>query len=89
MLHTISNSTIDTEMINPNDAVLLWQNGVILAIKDHPILNAILAKTSHCYVLNNDIFARGLMRLIDERVSIIDMKMVISITEKYSPQLIW
>ncbi|WP_392559054.1 sulfurtransferase complex subunit TusB [Orbus mooreae] len=89
MLHTISDSAIDIELITPNDAVLFWQNGVILTIKDNVILNAILAKTTLCYVLDNDIMARGLAPLIDPRLTIIDMEMVVSLTEHHYPQMKW
>ncbi|WP_392563491.1 sulfurtransferase complex subunit TusB [Orbus wheelerorum] len=89
MLHTVSNSNIDIELINADDAVLFWQNGVILAIKNNQQLITILAKTSHCYVLDNDIIARGLTPLIDERITIINMDEVIALTERYYPQMKW
>lgn len=89
MLHTISNSVIDIELIGPNDAVLFWQNGIVLATKDNAILSKILTKTSHCYALNDDIIARGLSSLIDENITIIDMKGIISLTTLYYPQIKW
>jgi len=30
------NSNIDIDLIDANDAVLFWQNGVLLALKDNP-----------------------------------------------------
>lgn len=89
MLHTVSNSSIDVDLVNMNDAVLFWQNGVILAIKDNPILMAILAKTPHCYALDNDILARGLMSLVDSQVTVVSMLDVISLTELHHPQMKW
>lgn len=89
MLHTISNSAIDIELISPNDAVLFWQNGVALALKDSSILKHISAKTKLCYGLDNDITARGLAHLIDPKLIIIDMNTVISLTEKHYPQMKW
>lgn len=89
MLHTISNTHIDVDLINTNDTVLFWQNGVILAIEGNPILMAILAKTSQCYALDNDILARGLTQLTDRRITIIDMAKVVLLTEHNHPQIKW
>lgn len=88
-LHTIANNTIDVDMIRPDDAVLFWQNGVILALSDNAILNKIIEKTQNCYILDNDIIARGLTHLIDAQVKIIDMKQVINLTVQYYPQMAW
>lgn len=88
-LHTIANNTIDVDMIRSNDAVLFWQNGVILALSDNAILNKIIEKTQNCYILDNDIIARGLTHLIDSQVKIIDIKQVINLTVQYYPQMAW
>ncbi|RKS84487.1 tRNA 2-thiouridine synthesizing protein B [Orbus hercynius] len=89
MLHTIANSTIDIDLINANDAVIFWQNGVILTMNNTPILQAILTKTDHCYALDNDITARGLTSLIDSRVKIVNMDKVVALTACYYPQMKW
>lgn len=89
MLHTISNSTIDIERINSDDAVVFWQNGVTLALKNHLQLDAILAKTQHCYVLDNDVMARGLYPLLDSRVTMIDMSTIVTLSATYYPQMKW
>lgn len=89
MLHTISNSTIDIERINSHDAVVFWQNGVTLALKNHILLNAILAKTGHCYVLDSDVVARGLNPLLDSRVTIVDMSTIVTLSATYYPQMKW
>lgn len=89
MLHTVSNSNIDVSLVNINDTVLFWQNGVILAIKDNPILMAILAKTSNCYALDNDILARGLTQLIADQIAVVSMADVVSLTEIHHPQMKW
>ena len=92
MLHTIATpnqSTIDTTLISAQDAVLFWQNGVIMCCQDNPTLNAILQNTHHCYVLDNDINARGLGDLIDSRVKIINLQQVIDLTVNYFPQMNW
>ena len=50
MLHTIATanqSTIDPMLISAQDAVLFWQNGVIMCCQDNPTLNTILQNTHH------------------------------------------
>ena len=92
MLHTIATanqSTIDPKLISAQDAVLFWQNGVIIACQNNPILNAILQNSQNCYVLDNDINARGLGELIDSRVKIINMRQIVDLTVNYFPQMNW
>ncbi|PXZ06950.1 sulfurtransferase complex subunit TusB [Gilliamella apicola] len=92
MLHTITTanqSIIDPKLISAQDAVLFWQNGVIIACQNNPILNTVLQNTQHCYVLDNDINARGLKEQIDPRVKIINMQQVVDLTVNYYPQINW
>ena len=92
MLHTITTanqSIIDPKLISAQDAVLFWQNGVIIACQNNPILNAVLQNTQNCYALNNDINARGLKERIDPRVKIINMQQVVDLTVNYYPQINW
>ncbi|QYN41238.1 sulfurtransferase complex subunit TusB [Gilliamella sp. ESL0443] len=92
MLHTITTnnqSTIDPTLISAQDAVLFWQNGVIIACQNNPILKAILQNTQNCFVLDNDINARNLASLIDPRVEIISMQQVVDLTVNYFPQMNW
>lgn len=92
MLHTITTnnqSTIDLTLISAQDAVLFWQNGVIIACQNNPILKAILQNTQNCFVLDNDINARNLASLIDPRVKIISMQQVVDLTVNYFPQMNW
>ncbi|XKM13669.1 sulfurtransferase complex subunit TusB [Orbaceae bacterium ac157xtp] len=89
MLHTISGSNIDVELVSETDVVLFWQDGVILALKSSPILSKILAKTAHCYVLDNDLIARGLTSLVDDRVQVIAMSEVVKLTGDFFPQMKW
>ncbi|WP_294845112.1 sulfurtransferase complex subunit TusB [uncultured Gilliamella sp.] len=92
MLHTISTanqSIIDTQLISDQDAVLFWQNGVMLARQHIPLLDEIVKKTPYCFALDSDIAARGLIALIDARISIINMQQTVELTAKYHPQLNW
>ncbi|MCX8656274.1 sulfurtransferase complex subunit TusB [Gilliamella sp. B2894] len=92
MLHTISTanqSTVNTQFISQHDAVLFWQNGVIIALKNNPLLDDIIEKTAHCYIINNDIQARGLLPFIDPRVKIINMQQTVELTAINYPQMNW
>lgn len=92
MLHTISTdnqSIIDPQLICAQDAVLFWQNGVFVALQNTPVLNAILEKTQHCYILDNDITARGLDPFIDKRLHIINLQQMVELTVQYFPQMNW
>ena len=92
MLHTITTanqSIIDPKLISAQDAVLFWQNGVIIACQNNLILNAVLQNTQLCYALDSDISARGLKEQIDPRVEIINMQQVVDLTVNYYPQINW
>lgn len=88
-LHTIANTTIDINLILPNDIILFWQNGVILTLRDNAIIKQIKTITPHCYALESDLAARGLTQLVDSEIKITDMLKVVKLTEKYSPQIAW
>lgn len=92
MLHTISTTNLTKimlDLISPLDAVLLWQDGVIFALKENEICSILLQKTASCYVLDNDILARGLSDYIDSRFHVITMLDAICLTEKHYPQIKW
>lgn len=88
MLYTLSQSHYDlTELrtllsrVSDSDAVLLWQNGVLLAVK----FPQIFAKIKHVYVLKNDLTARGLACDIPS----LDLVELVQLTETYFPQVAW
>ena len=65
--------------IHADDAVVLWQNGVLLAIK-YPHLFA------NCFALQQDLMARGLAQL-NLNVRSISLQDFVRLTEQYFPQL--
>ncbi|TCP97210.1 tRNA 2-thiouridine synthesizing protein B [Cricetibacter osteomyelitidis] len=69
------------ENITAQDAVLLWQNGVLLAVK-YPEFFA------DCYILETDVSARNLTALLPEghKVRLISMENLVQLTERFSPQ---
>lgn len=85
-LHTVANNFVDIEMILPNDVILFWQDGVILALQDSQILTKI---TCQCYALDQDLAARGLINFVDQKIKIINISQFVELTAKYYPQLAW
>ncbi|WP_426994968.1 DsrH/TusB family sulfur relay protein [Glaesserella parasuis] len=65
------------EQVTPDDAIVLWQDGVLQAVK-YPQL--FTNKT--VFVLQNDIEARGLTTTLPT----ISLAMLVQLTEKYYPQ---
>lgn len=69
--------------LNVQDAVLLWQDGVLLAVK-YPDLFA--ECKANCYALELDLNARNLAALISPKVRSISMPFLVKLTEHYTPQ---
>lgn len=93
MLYTFSQADYSqTELaryfhhITEKDAVVLWQDGVLLAVK-YPAL------FEHCQglcvALKQDISARNLTALLPKtnKVRLISLKDLVVITERFSPQM--
>lgn len=72
--------------ITENDAVVLWQDGVLLAIKYPHYFEQCPAK---CLLLEQDILARNLTALLprESKVQSITMLDFVAITQKFYPQL--
>ncbi|MDP0382672.1 DsrH/TusB family sulfur metabolism protein [Glaesserella parasuis] len=84
MLYTFSKAQYDLSTLNaileqviPDDVIVLWQDGVLQAVK-YPQL--FTNKT--VFVLQNDIEARGLTTTLPT----ISLAMLVQLTEKYYPQ---
>lgn len=91
MLYTFSESVYDSveleryfQLLTERDAVVLWQDGVVLLLK-YPRLFA--DSGAFCYVLENDIRARGLKSMVPESVKIISMSEFVTLTERFFPQI--
>lgn len=68
------------------DAVVLWQGGVLLAIKyPHYFVNC----KASCFALEEDISARNLTLLLPEesKVRLISLSDFVGITTQFSPQI--
>lgn len=90
MLYTLSNAEYNTQtladifaQLNANDAVVLWQDGVLQAVKKPQIF----ANLPNVFVLKADLEARGLAHLIAPSFQQIDLAELVTITEKFAPQV--
>ncbi|WP_040976089.1 sulfurtransferase complex subunit TusB [Necropsobacter massiliensis] len=90
MLYTFSQAVYDATYLRryliqttAQDAILLWQDGVLLALK-YPALFANSA--APCYALESDVTARGISALMPAKVRSISLELVVELSEKYTPQ---
>ena len=93
MLYTFSQSDYPkTELddyflyITEKDAVVLWQDGVLLAVK-YP--DYFVKFKGNCMILEQDILARNLTTLLPQnsKIKLISIEELVGGTENYSPQL--
>ena len=93
MLYTFSQADYDQQTLeiylrnaNATDAIVLWQDGVLLAIKQADVLARCQAP---CFVFENDLLARNLTALLPENAKVrsISLADFVAISEQYSPQI--
>ena len=72
--------------ITENDAVVLWQDGVLLAVKYGEMFTQCKGR---CFVLEQDILARNLTALLSEnnQVRLISLADLVDLTAQYFPQI--
>lgn len=87
MLYTLSKAQYNADeltqwlaQITENDALVLWQDGVLQAVK-----NPELFANFPVFVLENDLKARGLNSL--SSLPAITLAEFVKLTEKHSPQV--
>lgn len=86
MLYTLSRADYDIGQLQAiilqlteSDALLLWQDGVLQAVKNPQIF----AKIPNLFILENDLIARGLVSHFPR----ILMDELVTVTEKFYPQV--
>ena len=92
MLYTFSQAHYsETELqrylteIMENDAVVLWQDGVLLAVKYGEMLTQCKGQ---CFMLKQDVLARNLTALLsNNQVRSISLADLVDLTAQYSPQI--
>ena len=68
-----------------NDAVVLWQDGVLLAVKYGEMFTQCKGQ---CFVLEQDVLARNLTALLpNNKVRSISLADLVGLTAQYSPQI--
>ena len=71
--------------ITENDAVVLWQDGVLLAVKYGEMFTQCKGQ---CFVLEQDVLARNLTALLpNNKVWSISLADLVDLTAQYSPQI--
>lgn len=87
MLYTFAKSDYSAQQLQyylaqcgEKDAVLLWQDGVLLALKYPQLL-------ADCYVLDIDAQARNILELLPSKVRLVSLMDLVHLTEQYYPQL--
>lgn len=94
MLYTFSRADLPERELNAyfsriteQDAVVLWQDGVLLALK-YP--HYFTQCQGLCAALENDMTARNLTALLpkESQVRLISMADLVAITEQFTPQLV-
>ena len=92
MLYTFSQAHYsETELqrylteITENDAVVLWQDGVLLVVKYGEMFTQCKGQ---CFVLEQDVLARNLTTLLsNNKVRSISLADLVDLTAQYSPQI--
>lgn len=86
MLYTLSKAQYDVQelatilaQIRPTDALLLWQDGVLQAVKNPQLFTNI----DHVFALKNDVVARNIQISTPQ----ISLKEFVVLTEKYYPHV--
>ena len=92
MLYTFSQAHYsETELqrylteITENDAVVLWQDGVLLAVKYGEMFTQCKGQ---CFMLEQDVLARNVTALLpNNKVRSISLTDFVDLTAQYSPQI--
>lgn len=84
MLYTLSKAHTEQldqilAQLNPQDAVVLWQDGVLQAVKNPQIF----ATLPNVFVLENDLLARGLSC----ELPTVSMTDLVELTEQFYPHI--
>ncbi|MDY2948160.1 MAG: sulfurtransferase complex subunit TusB [Mannheimia varigena] len=88
MLYTLSKAQYDEDTLTTlshlteNDVVVLWQDGVLQAVKNPQFF----ANLPRCYLLEQDITARGLEQILSS-FQLISLTELIKLTEIDFPQV--
>ena len=71
-----------------SDVLLLTQESVYAGILDHKDHSLILS-FKQCYFLQEDVKARGIESLIDDKIQLVNYDFFVSLTQAHSPIMTW
>ncbi|MEY4476080.1 MAG: sulfurtransferase complex subunit TusB [Pseudomonadota bacterium] len=95
MLFTVSHSPYHCDLsallrlATPKDEILFLQDGVMAVLKNSESLNLLLNNPASLFVLEDDVFARGLLGQISDNVMLIGYTDFVDLTLKHQQQLAW
>lgn len=90
MLYTLSKAQYDKQeltallaQLQPTDALLLWQDGVLQAVKNPQLF----ANRDNVFALAQDLQARNLTAHLADNIEQITLEQAVKLTEDFYPQL--
>lgn len=92
MLYTLSKAQYDSQeltallaQLQPNDALLFWQDGVLQAVKNPQLF----ANRKNVFALVQDLQARNLTAYLTANIEQVTLAQAVKLTEDFYPQLAW
>ncbi|CAK9886506.1 MAG: Protein TusB [Candidatus Erwinia impunctatus] len=95
MLHTLSRSPYQCDLttllrlISADDDLLLIQDGVLAAIAGSTVSKVLSEQGITCYVLREDVMARGLTAQLAESVILTDYSGFVGLTVRHQQHMAW
>ena len=92
MLHIIKSQSGLTDAINfiqPDDAVLLVEDAVYALFHQSSPLIGLKDQKDRCWVLQEDLLARGLVELANVDAQLTDFKGFVYLTEQHAQSITW
>ncbi|QCI26140.1 sulfurtransferase complex subunit TusB [Buchnera aphidicola] len=95
MLHILSNSPFKVdiysmfEMLLPQDSVIALQDGTLISISKNFLLNELIKHSKNLYVLQEDVFARGISEYISHNFKLINYSDFVVLTEMHDKCINW
>ncbi|ALD15454.1 sulfur transfer complex subunit TusB [Buchnera aphidicola (Aphis glycines)] len=95
MLHTLIHSPYKTNipllisMLNKKDDFLALQDGVLIALTNSVFLDSIIFSSANLYLIQEDVYARGIIKNISSDFMLISYINFVSLTLKNKTQMVW
>lgn len=95
MLHTLMHSPFEINMVlligilKSFDDLVMFQDGVILSLKNNIFLDRLFSCSVVLHVLELDLCARGIKNKVSAHINLIDYHEFVLLTEKHKNQMFW